>query len=149
MRLGPLSGPLVVLATVLTFAAFAHAQSKGEQEIQAAEKAWADAYQACDVPGMSRILSDDLTLIQHVNGSTMDKDAFLKSMASCSMEKVTNDPARIRVYGDSAVVQGTSTYNIKNMATPISVIFTRVWVKTKGQWQTVNHQSTGLPAPKR
>jgi uncharacterized protein (TIGR02246 family) len=150
MRLGPRKGALVVLATVLiAFASLAQAQSKGEQEIQAAEKAWADAYQACDMRGMSRMLSDDLTLIQHVNGSTMGKDAFLKSMASCSMEKVTNDPARIRVYGDSAVVQGTSTYNIKNMATPISVIFTRVWVKTKGQWQAVNHQSTGLPAPKQ
>ncbi len=78
----------------------------------------------------------------------MGKEAFVKSMSSCSMEKVTNDPARIRVYGDTAVVQGTSMYNIRKMAAPISVIFTRVWVKTSGQWQVVNHQSTGLPAQK-
>jgi len=54
--------------------------------------------------------------------------------------------ARIRIYGDTAAVQGTSTYHIKNMATPISVIFTRVWVKSHGEWQVVNHQSTGLPS---
>jgi hypothetical protein len=64
------------------------------------------------------------------------------------MEKVQNDPARVRVYGDTAAVQGTSAYTIKKMAAPISIIFTRVWVKTNGTWQVVNHQSTGLPAPK-
>lgn len=33
------------------------------------------------------------------------------------------------------------------MTAPISVIFTRVWVNTNGQWQVVNHQSTGPAAP--
>lgn len=40
-------------------------------------------------------------------------------------------------------------YNIKTMTAPISVIFTRVWVKTNGRWQVVNHQSTGLAAPQK
>lgn len=137
-----------VALVLLAAASVALAQPKGEQEIQAAEKTWADSYQACDMAVMGKILSDDLTLIQHTNGSAMGKEPFLKSVAACSMEKVTNDPARIRVYGDTAVVQGMSTYNIKNMAAPISVIFTRVWVKKNGRWQVVNHQSTGLPAKK-
>ena len=139
---------LTIAALLVAMSSVVFGQSKGEQEIQAAEKAWADSYQACDMPTMGTLLSDDLTLINHTNGGTMGKEAFVKSMASCSMEKVTNDPARIRVYGDTAVVQGSSMYNIRKMAAPISVIFTRVWVKTKGQWQVVNHQSTGLPAPK-
>ena len=139
---------LTIAAVLVAMGSVVFGQSKGEQEIQAAEKAWADSYQACDMPGMGKVLSDDLTLVNHTNGGTMGKEAFVKSMASCSMEKVTNDPARIRVYGDTAVVQGTSMYNIKKMAAPISVIFTRVWVKTNGQWQVVNHQSTGLPAAK-
>ena len=131
---------------LLALATTASAQSKGQDEVAAAEKAWADSYQACDMPAMGRILSDDLTLIVHTNGGTMGKEQFIKSMASCSMEKVENDPARIRVYGDSAAVQGTSTYTIKKAGTKISVIYTRVWVKNNGRWQVVNHQSTGLPA---
>jgi ketosteroid isomerase-like protein len=140
---------ITILAVVIIGAAsLGAAQSRGEQDVRAAEDAWANAYQSCNMAGMGVILSDDMTLIQHVNGSTMGKDAFIKSMALCSMDKVTNDPARIRVYGDTAVVQGTSMYHIKKMETPISVIFTRVWVRTNGRWQVVNHQSTGLPAPK-
>ncbi len=139
---------LTIAAVLVAMPSLVFGQSRGEQEIQAAEKAWATSYEVCDMPGMGKLLSDDLTLINHTNGGTMGKEAFVKSMASCSMEKVTNDPARIRVYGDTAVVQGTSMYNIKKMAAPISVIFTRVWVKTSGQWQVTNHQSTGLPAQK-
>lgn len=139
---------VMTVVVVLAMSVVVFAQSKGEQEIAAAEKAWADAYQACDMAAMGKILADDLTLIVHTNGATMGKDAFMKSAAACSMEKVQNDPARIRVYGDTAAVQGTSAYHVKKVATPISVIFTRVWVKKNGQWQVVNHQSTGLPAPK-
>ena len=139
---------IALTITLLAGTSIIHAQAKGEQEIKAAEDTWANAYQSCNMAGMDRILSDDLTVIQHVTGATMSKADFMKTMASCSMERVTNDPARIRVYGDTAVVQGISTYNIKNNATPISVIFTRVWVKKNGKWQVVNHQSTGLPAPK-
>ncbi|MEQ1897638.1 MAG: nuclear transport factor 2 family protein [Vicinamibacterales bacterium] len=138
-----MAGVLLVASASASFG-----QSKGTDEIVAAEKSWTDAYQACDLPAMGRILSDDLTLIQHTNGGTMTKEAFVKSVGACAMEKVINDPSRVRVYGDTATVQGTSTYHIKNSATPISVIFTRVWVKNGGQWQVVNHQSTGLPARK-
>ncbi len=139
---------VMVGVLLLAMASAAQAQTKGHDEVLAAEKAWADSYQSCDMPVMGRLLSDDLTLIQHTNGSTMGKEPFLKSVAACSMDKVQNDPQRVRVYGDTAVVQGTSTYTIKKMAEPISVIFTRVWVKTNGAWQVVNHQSTGLPAAK-
>ena len=139
---------LIVGVLLVASASASVGQSRGTDDIVAAEKAWADAYQACDLPAMGRILSDDLTLIQHTTGGTMTKEPFIKSVGACAMEKVINDPARIRVYGDTAAVQGTSTYHIKNVATPSSVIFTRVWVKNGGQWQVVNHQSTGLPAKK-
>lgn len=139
---------VMTVMALLAMASVARAQTKAQDEIAAAEKTWATAYEKCDMPVMGKILSDDLTLIQHVNGSTMNKEAFMKSVAACSMEKVQNDAARIRVYGDAAAVQGTSTYTIKNNATLISVIFTRVWVKKDGAWQVANHQSTGLPAPK-
>jgi ketosteroid isomerase-like protein len=141
-----MKGAVFVLIVLTTTSSFA--QSKVDQEIQAAEKAWAEAYQSCDQSTMAKLLSDDLTLIVHVNGATMDKQGFMKGVAACSMAKVVNIPTRIRVYGNTAAVEGKSTYTIKNTAAPISVIYTRVWVRTKGQWQIVNHQSTGLPAPK-
>lgn len=136
-----------LLAIALTYTPLVLlAQTAGEAEVRAAEEAWRLAYEVCDVPAMSRLLSDDLTLIQHVNGSTLGKDPFVKSVAACSMEKVVNVPDRVRLYRDTAVVQGRSTYSIKKMASTISVIYTRVWVKQDGRWQVANHQSTGLPA---
>ena len=133
---------LALILLVMTPVLFA--QSPGEQEIQAAEQAWADSYQACDVATMETLLSDDLTVITHTTGGLMDRQAFLTSMDSCAIVEVTNTPDRIRVYGDAAAVQGTSMYGLRGGTPPISVIYTRVWVKTNGQWQIVNHQSTGL-----
>jgi ketosteroid isomerase-like protein len=137
----------MLLALVISFTPLAAlAQSKGEQELLAAEESWRVAYEKCDVSVLGRILSNDLTLIQHVNGSTMGKEAFVKSAATCSIARVENHADRVRVYGDTAVVQGRSTYTIKKMTNTIGVIYTRVWVKVNGQWQVTNHQSTGLPA---
>ena len=124
------------------------AQSKSHDEVIAAEKAWARSYQSCDMVAMGRLLSNDMLLIQHTNGATTTKEQFLKGMATCSIEKVENDPQRVRVYGNTAAVQGKSTYTIKRMTEPISIIYTRVWVKTNEAWQIVNHQSTGLVAAK-
>jgi ketosteroid isomerase-like protein len=135
--------------TLLAATSILLAQSKGEQEIQAAEQAWADSYQSCDVAKMRTLLSDDVTVITHITGAAIDKQAFMQGMASCSIVKVMNSPTRIRVYGDTAAVQGRSTYNMKNGGPPIFVVYTRVWARTNGQWQIVNHQSTGASAPQQ
>ncbi len=134
----------MALATVVSFGAFA--QSKAESEVAAADKSWAEAYQGCKVDVMGRLLSDDLLFI-HLGGNLNNKEQFMKSVSTCTMESATQDVHRIRVYGDTGVVHGTLHYKVRNMA-GASLMYTRVYVKKSGAWQLVNHQSTALPAPK-
>ena len=131
-------------ATVVSFGAFA--QSKGENEVAAADKSWAEAYQGCKMDVMGRLLSDDLLFI-HLGSNLNNKEQFMKSVSTCNMESATQDVQRIRVYGDAAVVHGTLHYKVKNMA-GAALMYTRVYVKKNGAWQLVNHQSTAVPAPK-
>src|SRR5262245_46635871 len=98
---------VLTVAAVFAAASTLLAQSKANDEVLAAEKAWADSYQACNMAGMGRLLSDDMSMIQH-NGVKATKEGFLKVMSSCSIEKVANDAQRVRVYGDTAAVEGTS-----------------------------------------
>ena len=66
------------------------------------------------------------------------------SDAGIDMEAVTTTPARIRVYGDTAIVVGNMAFSVEGME-PGALIYTRAYVKHGDQWQLVTHQSTATP----
>ena len=56
---------------------------------------------------------------------------------------------KVRVYGDTAVVTGKSTAkgSINGIELKGPVMFTRVYVKKSGKWQSVAFQQTPIVAP--
>ena len=105
-----------------------------------------------DADGLAKQTSDDYVLIDatgHVSGKTEMVEGF----KSGSSKLTSNEPSdmTVRVYGNSAVVTGTSKVKGKIRGREVNgnMRFTRVWVKKAGDWQTVSLQQTPVtPAAK-
>ena len=137
---------LAVACFLATFCSVAIAQNT-EDEIKKLEMDRAAAVVKGDMAMVEKQTSDDYTLI-NMNGQMATKqqmiDAFKSGKSKLSMNELSD--MKVRVYGNTAVVTGKST--VKGMmngkdATG-SVMFTRVYVKKDGRWQSVALQQTRL-----
>jgi ketosteroid isomerase-like protein len=137
---------LFVLATLCGSAA---AQGV-EDQIKKLETDRAAAVVKGDVATLDKETSDDYTLI-NMNGQMSDKSQMLNGFKS-GQNKLTVDELsdmKVRVYGDTAVVTGKA--NVKGImggkdATG-QAMFTRVYVKKAGHWQSVVLQQTRISNP--
>jgi ketosteroid isomerase-like protein len=68
---------------------------------------------------------------------------------SLSMDDETPYDLKVRVFGNTAVVNGRLTLaeNRKGKKNKFDVLFTDVWIKADGRWQVVLYQGTRLPSP--
>jgi ketosteroid isomerase-like protein len=135
---------LFVLATLCISAA---AQSV-EDQIKKLETDRAAAVVKGDTTTLDKQTSDDYTLI-NMNGQVSDKAQMIDGFKS-GKNKLTSDELsdmKVRVYGDTAVVTGKVTVKGimggKDVTGP--AMFTRVYVKKGGQWQSVALQQTRIP----
>jgi ketosteroid isomerase-like protein len=116
-----------------------------EDEIKTIEKERAAAAIKADVATLGKYTSDDYTFINR-NGKLSDKAQTMSNLKSGAIKLSKNDVSdmRVRVYGDTAVVTGRTdvkgTIDGKDMTGP--VLFTRVYVKQDGRWQSVAFQQT-------
>ena len=55
----------------------------------------------------------------------------------------------MRVYGDTALVNGVAEIDVVTGGTPLhlKLRFLEAWVKRSGRWQLTTWQSTRFPAP--
>jgi ketosteroid isomerase-like protein len=89
--------------------------------------------------------SDDYTLI-NINGQVSDKSKMIDGFKSGQNKLTVDDISdmKVRVYGDTAVVTGK--VSVKGMMGGKDVtgqaLFTRVYVKQAGHWQSVALQQT-------
>jgi hypothetical protein len=108
-----------------------------EQARQAALKA--------DVADVDKLLADDFTGITAIGGTNTKADIseFFKS-GKLKYEAIDVSDMKVRVYGNTALVNSTANVKGHFGDTDISGQYrsVRVWVKRKGQWQTVSFQST-------
>ena len=133
---------VVLLVPALTF--FASAQST-ENEIKKLEMDRAAAVVKGDVAYVDKQTADDYMFI-NMFGQVTDKKQLLDGMKSGALKISADDISdlKVRVYGNTAVVTGKS--DIKGTiggkdASGMS-LFTRVFVKKGGHWQTVALQQT-------
>jgi ketosteroid isomerase-like protein len=144
------------IMTVLAFtvAAWALALGQGgnvEQSIKAMSEQLNQAALKGDVATYDELLADDYISIGILGGTTTKAD-ILENYKSgkVKFEAVDVLDMKVRVYGDSALVNYTANVKGHFGATDISGHWrvVRVWVKRKGQWQSVSFQATRIaPQP--
>ena len=89
--------------------------------------------------------SDDYTFI-NANGEMSDKAQMLNSFKTGQTKLSSDDLSdlRVRVYGNTAVVTGKADVKgtVLGQPAPGPILFTRVYVKKYGRWQSVAFQQT-------
>ena len=133
----------------------AHAQAQPsaptvEEQIMKMERDRAAAVVKGDVAMLEGLTSDDYVLI-NANGQLSDKAATMNAIKTGIIKLTANDVSdmKVRVYGDTAVVTGKSTAKgtIGGVELKGPLMFTRVYVKKNGKWQSVAFQQTPIAAP--
>lgn len=126
------------------------AQAQGasvEEQIKKMERDRAAAVVKGDVAMLEGLTADDYTLI-NANGQVSDKATTMNNIKTGNIKLTANEVSdlKVRVYGDTAVVIGKSsakgTIGGRELKGP--VMFTRVYVKKNGQWQSVAFQQTPI-----
>jgi len=137
------------LFALATLCVSAVAQSV-EDQIKKMETDRAAAVVKGDVAKLAMETSDDYTLI-NMNGHVSDKSQMIDGFKSGQNKLTTDDVSdmKVRVYGDTAVVTGK--VDVKGMMGGKDVsgqaLFTRVYVKKAGHWQSVALQQTRVSNP--
>jgi ketosteroid isomerase-like protein len=140
------------LATVLCLAALlgvASAQAVQEQ-LKKMETDRAAAVVKGDAAKLDKETSDDYTLI-NVNGQKSDKAQMMNSIKTGDIKLTSDDLSdmQVRVYGNTAVITGKADVKgtIGGKDASGQILFTRVYVKKGGRWQSVAFQQTKVANP--
>src|SRR6266581_77227 len=137
----------VLVATAGPAAAQAASGAAVEEQIKKIEKDRAAAVTRADVAALDAITSDDYTMINR-NGRLMDKAQTMSGIKTGDIKITFNEVSdlKVRVYGDTAVVTGRSetkgTVGGRDVSGPN--LFTRVYVKKNGRWQSVSFPQTAI-----
>jgi ketosteroid isomerase-like protein len=106
------------------------------------------AFLNSDVNWYQQHLTDDFVCIDS-DATVFDKKAFLDRTArgpDVTDYKLEN--VRVRIYGDTALVQATGLFTRKD-GTPGLSRYTDIYVRTNGEWKAVSAQITRPPTQAR
>lgn len=154
---------LMVIALAIVSCAFTPAQTTPEkvhengdteQVILRLETEGREATLKNDIEANDRLLADNWLNI-NPDGSITTKAKLLELLKEGSFKimSIENDEIVVRVYGergDAAVVTGRSTTKRAGQGGEVvarQVRFTRVYAKSKGQWQVVSAHNTLIAKP--
>ncbi len=128
----------------------ARAQSSVEDQIKKLETDRAAAVVKGDVAAIASQTAEDYTLI-NANGELSSKAQTMDAIKNGSIKLSANDLSdlKVRVYGNTAVVTGKANAKgvVGGRELKGPVLFTRVYVKKDGKWQSVAFQQTPIAAP--
>jgi ketosteroid isomerase-like protein len=109
------------------------------------EKDWVQAALKKDAGAMDRIVADDWIGIAF-DGTTLTKAVVLNDLKSGTTVSHTIElgPLKVRVYGDTAIVNGSSTEKStwQGKDTSGHYMLVDVFVNRNGRWQVVSSQVT-------
>ena len=138
-----------LLLVLGTFCVSAAAQGVAD-EIKKMETDRAAAVVKGDWAKLEKETSDDYTLV-NVNGQMLSKSQMIEGFKSGQTKLTTDDVSdmNVRVYGEVAVVTGKATVKGTMGGKDVNgqALFTRVYVKKAGQWQSVALQQTPVSNP--
>ena len=111
------------------------------------DRDWADATVHADLTRLDRILADDLTYT-HSSGDTDDKQQFLEALRSGKRkyESIEFHEVTVRSYGNTAVITSRAEVRVRSGDRELQLRprFLHVYVKRRGSWRLVAHQSTNV-----
>jgi len=140
---------VVAVLVAATLLGSARAQDATEQ-LKKLEMDRAAAVVKGDVALLDKHTSDDYVLIT-MNGKTSDKAQMLDAFKSGQSKLTADDLSdlKVRVYGNAAVVTGKADVKgtLGGQDATGQVLFTRVYVKKAGRWQSVSFQQTRISNP--
>lgn len=138
------------LALATAFSTPVLAAETPDAELLAIDASWNELRMKPDVEGLDRLLADDW-MLTHSDGRVQHKADYLYELRTRARRNqgIGNEDLRLRRYGDTAVVTGTSVQSGVSNGQPWSgrFRFTRVWVLRGGAWRMVaSHSSRVAPA---
>lgn len=132
-----------VLFTILTVVCCNNVFSQSDEKanILAVERSTADAFTKHNLVFLNSIFSDDINVIT-ATGEIVNKQQLLQSVQNVNSATVSG--MLVKIEGNIAIVTGTETETGKdNVGTySITMRFTDILQKTKGQWQIIASQAT-------
>lgn len=139
----------VILSSSLALARAAKPAQEGadEKAVSRLVHEWLDALVNNDLDALDRIIGDDY-IITNSDGSVLGKKQDMEPLrAGLKFESADIEDLKVRVYGDTAVATGVTTFkgNFKGREFTARERFTDVWVRRNGRWQAVASQETRLP----
>lgn len=98
-----------------------------------------------DVGHLEAVMADDLYYL-HSNGEVDTKESYIKSIAdgSRAYDDISIDDAEIRIYDNTAIINGICTYYRKHpdgSPNNLRLKYTNVYVEIAGDWKMVSWQS--------
>jgi ketosteroid isomerase-like protein len=116
-----------------------------EQALTQIEKEWAAAYVKNDAAALDRIIADDWIEI-NADAKTGTKAELIDAVKSGKSTTQTNEigTTKVRVFGDMAIVNGTSTTKSSEQGRDTSgqYVWTDIFARRNGRWQVVSSQAT-------
>ncbi|MDQ3821606.1 MAG: nuclear transport factor 2 family protein [Acidobacteriota bacterium] len=112
-------------------------QQAAEQYIRKSEAQWAESVATGDTTAIERILADDFIGIDP-KGNFYNKAQMISDTRDAPKYFVSNhlDDVKIRFYGDTAVAQGSESWERRNGERG-RFVWTDTWVRRNGRWQIV------------
>ena len=104
-----------------------------------------------DVSVFQRHVADDYTSVSS-RGTQSTRAELIAGVQRDDFSKYVLDNLKVRVYGDTAVATGRATYTATFEGvkyTDRQVLFTEIYVRRTGQWQSVAVQSTVVAAQQK
>src|SRR5688572_31038885 len=112
-----------------------------EAVLQELNQRYVDSFMSADVAWYDQHLSDDFICIES-NGALLDKAQFLRQTAEGpGVRSYQLQEARIRIYGDVALVHGKGIFTRLDGTTGTSR-YTDVYARVDGAWKAVSAQIT-------
>ncbi len=122
--------------------------SAAADELKQIENDWVNAVKTKNAARLGEILADDWVGLGW-DGQQSDKAKALANLkaAGYTLDTIEMGPMHVRIFGDSAVVNGSDTEKSteKGKDTSGKYIWTDVFVKQNGKWKAVSSQSTKVP----
>ncbi|WP_342315319.1 nuclear transport factor 2 family protein [Lysobacter sp. FW306-1B-D06B] len=139
---------LLTLALLASPTAFAFER---DADLLAMDATWNEMRMKPDVEGLERILADDW-MLTHSDGRVQHKADYLDELRTATRRNqgIGNEDLRVRRYGDTVVVTGTSVQSGISNGQPWSgrFRFTRVWVQRDGAWKMIASHSSRIAEAK-
>ena len=139
---------LTILLCLVFCPCVASAQEKTgsvEQTLLQLRREFWEAASRIDLAAVERFVSDEYMETESTGEVSTKADLIvaLKELAKVPASMLPPwpviDDVKVRVYGDTAIMTGRSTFQLKEIE---HFRFTEVYVKQKGQWRLVASQST-------